>query len=124
MAIEIERKYLIDLDKIGILKNGNKIKHGYVSINKNTVVWVRVKNDKGYLIIKGSNNEVSRLEFKYEVPLVELNERLDKLCQKIIINKIRSIINLDKDIWEIDVFYGDNEGLVVSEIELKDEMKI
>jgi adenylate cyclase len=49
---------------------------------------------------------------------------LDKLCQKIIINKIRSIINLDKDIWEIDVFYGDNEGLVVSEIELKDEMKI
>lgn len=121
MAIEIERKYLIDLEKIGILKNGNKIKQGYITTNKDAVVRVRVKNDKGYLTIKGSNIGLSRLEFEYEIPLVEANEILDKLCQKPIIDKTRYILNLNKHVWEIDIFHGDNEGLVIAEIELEDE---
>ena len=121
MAIEIERKYLIDLEKIGLLENGNKIKQGYITTNKDAVVRVRVKNDKGYLTIKGSNIGVSRLEFEYEIPLLEANEMLDKLCQKPIIDKIRYIINYEKHIWEVDVFYGDNEGLVIAEVELEDE---
>jgi adenylate cyclase len=121
MAVEIERKYLIDLEKIGTLENGNKIKQGYITTNKNAVVRVRVKNDKGYLTIKGSNSGIARLEFEYEIPLVEANEMLDKLCQRPIIDKIRYIIDFDKHIWEIDIFYGENEGLVVAEVELKDE---
>ena len=121
MAVEIERKYLIDLEKLGTLKNANRIKQGYITTNKDAVVRVRVKNDKGYLTIKGSNIGVSRLEFEYEIPLLEANEMLDKLCQKPIIDKIRYIINYEKHIWEVDVFYGDNEGLVIVEVELEDE---
>ena len=121
MAVEIEKKYLIDLEKLGNLENPNRIKQGYLSINKDAVVRVRVKNEKGYLTIKGSNNGISRLEFEYEIPYEEANEMLDKLCQKPIIDKIRYIIKHDIHIWEIDIFYGDNEGLVVAEVELKDE---
>jgi adenylate cyclase len=121
MALEIERKYLIDLEKLGTLKNANRIKQGYITTNKDAVVRVRVKNDKGYLTIKGSNVGVSRLEFEYEIPLVEANEMLDKLCQKPTIDKDRYIIDLHNHIWEIDIFYGDNEGLVIAEVELKDE---
>lgn len=121
MALEIERKYLIDLGKIGTLENGIRIKQGYLSTDKNAVVRVRVKNDKAYLTIKGPNNGISRLEFEYEIPFDEANEMLDNLCKKPVIDKTRYIIKHDIHIWEIDVFYGDNEGLVVAEVELKDE---
>ena len=121
MALEIERKYLIDLGKIGTLENGIRIKQGYLSTDKNAVVRVRVKNDKAYLTIKGANNGISRLEFEYETPFDEANEMLDNLCKKPVIDKTRYIIKHDIHIWEIDVFYGDNEGLVVAEVELKDE---
>ena len=121
MALEIERKYLIDLGKIGTLENGIRIKQGYLSTDKNAVVRVRVKNDKAYLTIKGANNGISRLEFEYEIPFDEANEMLDNLCKKPVIDKTRYIIKHDIHIWEIDIFYGDNEGLVVAEVELKDE---
>jgi adenylate cyclase len=121
MAVEIERKYLIDLTQIGTLENGYRIRQGYITTNKDAVVRVRVKNDKGYLTIKGSNIGVSRLEFEYEIPLVEANEMLDKLCQKPIIDKTRYLIDFEKHIWEIDIFYGDNEGLVIAEVELENE---
>ena len=121
MALEIERKYLVDLEKLGTLENGTRIKQGYLSTNKEAVVRVRVKNDKAYLTIKGANNGISRLEFEYEIPFDEANEMLDNLCKKPVIDKTRYIIKHDIHIWEIDVFYGDNEGLVVAEVELKDE---
>ena len=121
MALEIERKYLVDLEKLGTLENGTRIKQGYLSTNKDAVVRVRVKNDKAYLTIKGPNNGISRLEFEYEIPFDEANEMLGNLCKKPLIDKTRYIIKHDIHIWEIDVFYGDNEGLVVAEVELKDE---
>ena len=124
MAVEIERKYLIDLEKIGKLENGNRIKQGYITTNKNAVVRVRIKNKKAYLTIKSSNTGISRLEFEYEIPFDEGNEMLDKLCQKPVIDKTRYIIKHDKHIWEIDIFYGDNEGLVVAEVELEDENEV
>ena len=121
MALEIERKYLIDLEKIGTLENGVRIKQGYLSTNKDAVVRVRVKNDKAYLTIKGSNSGIARLEYEYEIPLIEANEMLEKLCQKPVIDKTRYIINHENHTWEVDVFYGDNEGLVVAEVELSSE---
>lgn len=121
MALEIERKYLIDFEKIGTLENGIRIKQGYLSTNKDAVVRVRVKNDKAYLTIKGSSSGISRLEYEYEIPLNEANEMLEKLCQKPVIDKTRYIINHENHIWEVDVFYADNEGLVVAEVELSSE---
>ncbi len=121
MALEIERKYLIDLEKIGTLENGIRIKQGYLSTNKDAVVRVRVKNDKAYLTIKGSNSGIARLEFEYEIPLNEANEMLEKLCQKPVIDKTRYLIKHDIHTWEVDIFYGDNEGLVVAEVELSSE---
>lgn len=121
MALEIERKYLIDLEKISPLENGIRIKQGYLSTNKNAVVRVRVKNDKAYLTIKGSNSGIARLEFEYEIPLNEANEMLEKLCQKPVIDKTRYLINHENHTWEVDIFYGDNEGLVVAEVELSSE---
>ena len=121
MALEIERKYLIDLEKIGTLENGVRIKQGYLSTNKEAVVRIRVKNDKAYLTIKGSNSGIARLEFEYEIPLNEANEMLEKLCQKPVIDKTRYLIKHDIHTWEVDIFYGDNEGLVVAEVELSSE---
>ena len=121
MALEIERKYLIDLEKIGTLENGIRIKQGYLSTNKDAVVRVRVKNDKAYLTIKGSNSGIARLEFEYEIPLNEANEMLEKLCQKPVIDKTRYLIKHDIHTWEVDIFYGDNDGLVVAEVELSSE---
>lgn len=121
MALEIERKYLVDLEKLGTLENGNRIKQGYLSTNKDAVVRVRVKNDKAYLTIKGSNIGATRLEFEYEIEVVEANEILDKLCQKPVIDKTRYLIDYENHTFELDIFYGDNDGLVVAEVELLDE---
>lgn len=121
MAIEIERKFLVDLEELGELKDGQDIKQGYIKTVDNTVVRVRVKGDKGFLTIKGENVGVSRLEFEYEIPLDEANEMLEKLCSKPIIDKTRYIIKYKNHFWELDVFYGDNEGLVVAEVELESE---
>jgi len=121
MALEIERKYLVDLEKLGTLENGNRIKQGYLSTNKDAVVRVRVKNDKAYLTIKGSNIGATRLEFEYEIEVVEANEMLDKLCQKPVIDKTRYLIDYENHTFELDIFYGDNDGLVVAEVELLDE---
>ena len=121
MALEIERKFLIDLENIPILENGIKIKQGYLSANKNGVVRVRTKDEKAYLTIKSSNIGISRLEFEYEIPFEEANEILEKLCEKPIIDKTRYLIEYENHIFELDIFYGENEGLVVVEVELNSE---
>jgi len=121
MAFEIERKFLVDLDKLPKLQNGKHIKQGYIKTVDNTVVRVRIKANKGFLTIKGENSGATRLEFEYEIALEEANEMLEKLCSKPIIDKIRYEISYDKHLWEIDIFHGENEGLVVAEVELGDE---
>jgi len=120
MAVEIERKFLINIDELE-LEDGLDIKQGYIKTADNTVVRVRVKGTKGFLTIKGENVGAKRLEFEYEIPLEEANEMLEKLCSNPIIDKTRYEIKYANHLWEVDVFYGDNEGLVVAEVELEDE---
>ena len=120
MAIEIERKYLVDLENV-VLQNGIDIKQGYIKTADNTVVRVRIKGKKGFLTIKGENVGASRLEFEYEIPLEEADEMLEKLCSNPIIDKTRYEIQHENHLWELDVFYGENDGLVVAEVELEDE---
>lgn len=121
MGIEIERKFLIDKAFIGRLKNGYIIKQGYIkTVNYNTV-RVRICDEEAFLTIKSSSNGAKRLEFEYPIPLQDAEEMLTNLCQKPLIDKKRYLIKHEGHLWEVDVFEGENEGLIVAEIELKSE---
>ncbi|RXJ68580.1 adenylate cyclase [Halarcobacter ebronensis] len=121
MALEIEKKFLVDMSELDNLPSGIDIKQGYIKTTDNSVVRVRIKGNKGFLTIKGKNSGASRLEFEYEIPYDDANEMLEKLCSKPIIDKTRYEIRYENHLWELDIFYGENEGLIVAEIELEDE---
>ena len=121
MAVEIERKFLIKNDDWKVNSDsGVHIKQGYLNSHIERVVRNRLYCEKGVLTVKGKTNHTSRLEFEYEIPYNDAIEMLE-LCEKPIIEKIRYEVEFEKDIWEIDVFEGDNKGLIVAEIELSDE---
>jgi adenylate cyclase len=121
--IEIERKYLVVSDDF---KNDyirkNEIAQGYLSSHPERTVRVRIKGEKGFLTIKGKGNEtgISRFEWEKEIP-VEEAKKLLKLCEKGVIEKTRYEVQSGKHVVEIDVFYGENEGLILAEIELENE---
>ncbi len=121
MAKEIERKFLIDLDKIGSLENGTEIKQGYISTSDKTVVRARVAGEQAYLTLKGENKGVTRSEFEYEIPVNDANEIISELCNGPIVEKTRYLIYYSGHTWEVDIFHGENDGLVVAEIELSRE---
>ena len=119
--LEIERKFLVANDSWKQeVTNSTAIKQGYLNSTPERTVRVRIRGEKGYLTIKGKNENLTRKEFEYEIPLSEANELLD-LCEKPIIEKIRHLVIKDEFTWEIDVFEGDNKGLIVAEIELTSE---
>lgn len=120
MAVEIERKFLVDLEKID-LKNGKFYKQGYLNDDKERTVRVRLIGEKAFLTIKGVSQGIKRSEFEYEIPLKEGEYLLDNLCKKPLIEKYRHLEIVDGKTWEIDLFLGENEGLVVAEIELGSE---
>ena len=119
MAQEIERKFLV---KAGWQpqEQGEKIAQGYLSTVLERTVRVRIKGNKGYLTIKGKNKGISRAEFEYEIPLSDA-EALLSIAEPPVLTKTRYREKHGGDIWEIDVFAGENEGLIVAEIELAAE---
>ena len=123
MPKEIERKFLVDLDQVPLQSNGIKIKQGYLPLSESvkTVVRVRVIGEEAFLAVKGENKGATRQEFEYAIPVSEALELLENLCQKPLIEKTRYEILTGKHLWEIDIFHGDNKGLIVAEIELTDE---
>ena len=124
MAQEIERKFLVDADFKKEAYDAIRITQGYLSSMPQRVVRVRVKGEKGYLTIKGEADAsgVSRFEWEKEISLQEAQSLL-QLAEPGIIDKTRYLIkNTDgKHIWEVDEFHGENEGLVIAEIELSTE---
>lgn len=121
--IEIERKFLVNsLDFIEKAHQKSRIVQGYLNSNPERTVRIRMKGDKGYITIKGIGNGsgLSRFEWEKEIPLADA-ERLLILCEKGIIDKIRYEVKFENHIIEVDVFAGDNEGLILAEIELKSE---
>ncbi|MDO6743130.1 CYTH domain-containing protein [Tenacibaculum soleae] len=123
MAIEIERKFLITSDEFKQKAHQkNYIKQGFLNADKNRVVRVRIMNDLGFLTIKGASNKTgtSRFEWEKEIDLQEAKELLN-LCEKGIIEKYRYLVKIDNHTYEIDEFLGENEGLLVAEIELNNE---
>lgn len=122
MGKEIERKFLVN--GTGYRKNSTMTyyKQGYLSVDKERTVRIRIIGEKGFITIKGKNEGISRPEYEYEIPVKEAGEILNNLCLKPIIEKYRYIYkHLDNTIWEIDEFLGENEGLIVAEIELPTE---
>ena len=122
MAQEIERKFLVSGDFKKDAYDSVRITQGYLSSVPQRVVRVRVKGEKGYITIKGAADEtgVSRFEWEKEISLQDALSLL-QLAEPGIIDKTRYLIkNTDgKHVWEVDEFHGDNEGLVMAEIELE-----
>ena len=124
MAQEIERKFLVCGDFKAEAYLSTRIIQGYLSSVPRRIVRVRVKGDKGYITIKGQANAtgVSRFEWEKEIPVDEALTLLE-LAEPGSIDKTRYLVkNTDgKHVWEVDEFHGDNEGLVMAEIELAAE---
>lgn len=122
MAIEIEYKYLVNAaiwQKVTPDKS-TSIKQGYILTDPLKTVRVRTKGPKGFLTIKGKAIGAARPEFEYEIPLADAEELLNNFCENIIA-KMRHLVNHEGKCWEVDVFEGDNAGLIVAEIELSEE---
>ena len=119
MAFEIERKFLVKGEFKHLAMSSNYIVQGYLYADENKSVRVRLRGDKGYITIKSSieNFNVTRHEWEYEIPAPQVNEML-RICGSGIIEKTRYIVNHKNLVVEVDEFYGDNEGLVLAEIEL------
>ncbi|CAM3652680.1 hypothetical protein FSS13T_24630 [Flavobacterium saliperosum S13] len=120
---EIERKFLVLSDDFkSRAATKNRIVQGYLNSHPERTVRVRIKGEKGFLTIKGKGNEsgTTRLEWEKEIALTDA-EQLLPLCEKGIIDKIRYEVPVGKHTYEIDVFSGDNEGLIIAEIELSSE---
>lgn len=121
MAKEIERKFLIDISQLGDLKSGVEIKQGYISTTDNAAVRIRLSGDKAFLTLKGENTGATRTEFEYEIPVKDANEMLAELCSGPVIDKTRYFVEHCGHTWEIDIFHGDNDGLIVAEVEMQSE---
>ncbi|NJM79765.1 MAG: CYTH domain-containing protein [Flavobacterium sp.] len=124
--IEIERKFLVNSSAFMMeAVKHNRIVQGYLSSVPERTVRVRIKGQNGYLTIKGQSNKsgLSRMEWEKEI-LVEEAEQLLQLCEKGIIDKTRYEVIVGVHVFEVDVFTGDNEGLVMAEIELTNENEV
>lgn len=120
MATEIERKFLVTSDEWRNLATGIIYRQGYIATKKGTTVRVRLAGNQGYLTIKGTTKGISRAEYEYEIPAEDAQEMLDNLCESPLIEKTRYKITIDDLVWEVDEFVGENQGLIIAEVELSD----
>lgn len=120
MATEIERKFLVTNDswKKEVTSTA-EYTQGYLATERSCSIRIRVEQDRASLNIKSATLGISRNEYDYPIPLSEANEILQDLCIKPLLKKTRYHVPHGTHVWEIDVFDGDNKGLVVAEIELE-----
>ena len=121
MAKEIERKFLIKSGAWQPQVDGTKIRQGYLSSLKERVVRVRTKGAKAFITIKGITKGITRSEFEYEIPVEDADLLLTNLCEQPLVEKTRYNEEHNGHVWEIDMFFGANKGLVVAEVELTEE---
>jgi len=121
MPKEIERKFLVTGDAWRGTSPGTRTRQGYLSSEPERTVRVRSAGGKGTLTIKGRSQGATRDEFEYEIPEADAAQLLDQLCEKPLVEKTRYLVPYGGLTWEVDVFEGDNAGLVVAEVELDDE---
>lgn len=121
MSFEIERKFLVTGEFKAKAFAKSRITQGYISTVSGITVRIRLRDDKAFITIKGPSHDggLSRYEFETEIPPDDARNLL-KLCDGPLIDKTRWLVAEEKHVWEVDEFYGDNEGLILAEVELKD----
>lgn len=122
MSIEIERKFLVNGDYKNVAISHTRIIQGYICSQRGRTVRVRIRDGRGYLTIKGPSTAggLSRYEFEKEITLDEALSLL-RICEPGIIDKVRWLVPIGKHTFEVDEFFGENEGLVMAEVELSNE---
>jgi CYTH domain-containing protein len=120
LAAEIERKFLVRDDSWNDGSPGVRIAQGYLTMDPDRTVRVRLAGDNAWLTVKGRTFGITRTEFEYPVPPDDARDLLE-MCLPSVIDKTRHRIEFRGHVWEVDVFHGANEGLVIAEVELADE---
>jgi CYTH domain-containing protein len=120
--MEIERKFLLhqELWDALIKPSPKKIVQAYLVNTAEKTIRVRIKGDRGFITIKGPTKGISRSEFEYEIPLTDAEVLISQFAEKVI-DKDRYEINFEGKLWEVDVFHGKLEGIILAEIELEHE---
>ena len=118
MGIEIERKFLVD-ESWKPAGEGTRIVQAYLCSAKERTIRLRLFGDEARLTIKGEAEGISRPEYEYAIPAEDAREMLELLCERPFIEKARHLVEFAGRTWEVDVFHGENEGLVVAEVELE-----
>ena len=121
MATEIERKFKVTSHEYKQLAKPLYCKQGYLDTQNEPLVRVRIMGEKAYLTLKDKNEGIRRLEFEYEIPVLDAEELLSNFCSTTLIEKNRYILSIEEKIWEVDEFLGENFGLVIAEVELLSE---
>ena len=120
MGMEIERKFLVDQKIWQPGEQGISVRQGYLAGEGPLLVRIRQQDRKAFLTLKGRTTGISRLEFEYEIPMVDAVGLL-RLCQQPLVEQVRYVEEFEGHTWEIDRFFGSNEGLMIAEIELTSE---
>jgi adenylate cyclase len=119
MAIEIERKFLVAGDSWRArVESSSRILQGYLSTNARLTLRVRVVEDQAFLTLKGKTSGLQRSEFEYRIPVADAEAMLAEFAAGPLIDKQRHLVREHGLLWEVDVFQGENQGLVIAEIEL------
>lgn len=125
MGYEIERKFLVKGEYKSKAFKSFKIKQGYLSLSGVNVIRVRIKGEMAFITVKSAlvEGKLKRHEWEYEIPVDDAEEMLE-FCEAEVIDKTRYLIEAGNHTFEVDEFYGDNEGLLIAEVELEDEDEI
>lgn len=122
---EIERKFLVNISNLDLKKYESKnITQAYMTNTENLTTRIRISNQTAYITIKGKTTGITRSEYEYEIPVEHARSMIKEFCGANVINKKRYIVPFDNKKWEIDVFEGQNKGLVLAEIELNSENEV
>jgi adenylate cyclase len=124
MGREIERKFLVRGD--GWRPGARTVfyRQGYLLAEAGRTIRVRVQGDQAFLTIKGRTETIARLEYEYPIPVADAHEMLERLCRQPFVEKYRSTIEHAGMTWEVDEFLGENQGLIVAEVELESEDQV
>lgn len=119
MKQEIERKFLVHDERWrDAVTRSTRLRQGYLCLDPARTVRVRISGTQGWLTIKGPGEGASRAEYEYPLPLADATDLLDHLCRQPQIDKTRHLVPHGGLTFEVDVFHGDNEGLIMAEVEL------